>query len=104
MFIINLVFFLIVVNLCTYKTIKLPAVQKAASICGGHRGGRGAGRNGNGCKGRGGKQNREQPESSEPQVFGTSLTDELPCSSFGTLAAEEFLAQVFGTSPTDELP
>ena len=44
----------------------MPAVQKAASIRGGRRGGRGAGRNGNVRKGRGGKQNREERPVSEP--------------------------------------
>ena len=42
------------------------AVQKAASIRGGRRGGCGAGRNGNVRKGRGGKQNREEHPVSEP--------------------------------------
>ena len=59
------------------------AVQKAASICGGCRGGCGAGRNGNGHKRRGGKQNREQPDSSEPlgmdpQIINEEESEEKP--------------------------
>ena len=59
----------------------MPAVQKAASTCGGQRGGRGAGKNGAQKatgKGKGGKQNNEEPLGEAPVTIDEEEEKESP--------------------------